>query len=110
MYLSCVIMISNLLPKTLHNSLYNYSFISFKKSVRRPGFPSRAGAETSEAAIVMKKLLSTYKQKCKEGGGDPGQELIKAMEKQLDGENIMNKVVFLHFCLYMITGQNQSSR
>ena len=40
----------------------------------------------------MKKLLSTYKQKCKEGGGDPGQELIKAMEKQLDGENIMNKV------------------
>ena len=65
------------------------------ESVRRPGFPSRTSGETSEAAIVMKKLLSTYKQKCKEGGGDPGQELIKAMEKQLDGENIMNKVVYL---------------
>ena len=48
----------------------------------------------------MKKLLSTYKQKCKEGGGDPGQELIKAMEKQLDGENIMNKVLFFKVWLW----------
>ena len=79
----------------LHNYIspyYSDSHITCKScfSVRR--FPSRPG-ETSEAAIVMKKLLSTYKQKCKEGGGDPGQELIKAMEKQLDGENIMNKVL-----------------